>query len=278
MVVWDGAIVGFVFFWLAGLMSELQRSDTLSLDRFLRFRCRRRAFLINYLGSSVSLSLVLMLPAMTGMAAGLVLSRGPGMLLLFPLVAAFFLMMTAVTYQFRGWLASMMENPRRRRTIMAVVPILFILLFQLPNIWINRLDEPALTSPTKELPDLTELPDTLDEGYATARMVNMIAPPGWLAYGAEAAADGRAWPAWAGVFGMVFIGAASLRQPTEPHSVVSRRFRQRTTPAPSAIPAVPSGRTVAARVHRVDGCRFLGVGRVSCVAVTGFRSWMRASN
>ena len=34
---------------------------------------------------------------------------------------------------------------------------------RIPSIWINRLDEPALTSPTKELPDLSELPDALDE-------------------------------------------------------------------------------------------------------------------
>ena len=78
MVVWDGAIVGFVFFWMVGLMSELQRSDALSLDRFLYLPVSPAgAFLINYLGSSVSLSLVLMLPAMTGLSAGLVLSRGP---------------------------------------------------------------------------------------------------------------------------------------------------------------------------------------------------------
>jgi 2-haloacid dehalogenase len=34
---------------------------------------------------------------------------------------------------------------------------------RIPNVWINRLDEHPLTSPTRELPDLTELPDTLDE-------------------------------------------------------------------------------------------------------------------
>lgn len=34
---------------------------------------------------------------------------------------------------------------------------------RLPNIWINRLDEHPATSPTRELPDLTELADTLDE-------------------------------------------------------------------------------------------------------------------
>ena len=40
----------------------------------------------------------------------------------------------------------------------------------------------------------------------------MIAPPGWLAYGAEAAADGRVWPPLAGVLGMGLIGAVSLRR------------------------------------------------------------------
>jgi 2-haloacid dehalogenase len=34
---------------------------------------------------------------------------------------------------------------------------------RLPNIWINRLDEHPETTPTRELPDLAELPDTLDE-------------------------------------------------------------------------------------------------------------------
>jgi ABC-2 type transport system permease protein len=279
MVVWDGAIVGFVFFWLVGLMSELQRSDALSLDRFLYLPVSpTSAFLINYLGSSVSLSLVLMLPAMTGMSAGLVLSRGRGMLLLFPLVAAFFLMMTAVTYQFRGWLASMMENPRRRRTIMTVVPILFILLFQLPNIWFNlgpgarerrearRRPSPALNS---------------DDGYAKARLVSMIVPPGWLAYGAEAAADGRAWPAWAGVFGMGLIGAISLRRA---YGTTLRLYRGefdrgRRPTSSSPVPAVSSGHAMAARRSSALMERRLPwvSERVSSVALTGFRSWMRAS-
>ncbi|HWE83108.1 MAG TPA: HAD family hydrolase [Gaiellaceae bacterium] len=34
---------------------------------------------------------------------------------------------------------------------------------RIPNVWINRLGEHAETSPTRELPDLTELPDTVDE-------------------------------------------------------------------------------------------------------------------
>lgn len=34
---------------------------------------------------------------------------------------------------------------------------------RLPNVWINRLGEHPETTPTRELPDLVELPDTLDE-------------------------------------------------------------------------------------------------------------------
>ncbi|HEY4347619.1 MAG TPA: HAD family hydrolase [Gaiellaceae bacterium] len=34
---------------------------------------------------------------------------------------------------------------------------------KIPNIWINRLGEHAQTAPTRELPDLTELPATADE-------------------------------------------------------------------------------------------------------------------
>jgi ABC-2 type transport system permease protein len=267
MVVWDAAIAGFVFFWMVGLMSELQRSDALSLDRFLHLPVSPTgAFLINYLGSSVSLGLVLMLPAMTGLSAGLVLSRGRGMLLLFPLVAAFFLMMTAVTYQFRGWLASMMENPRRRRAILTAVPVLFVLAFQIPNLWNN------LSPGARERRDaraqarraIATLDDDLaagritreeynerrpvtparssDDAYETTRLVNMIAPPGWLAYGAEAAAEGRAWPALAGVLGMGLIGAVSLRRAYGTTlRLYTGDFDTRRRPAPPAITVASSG-------------------------------------
>ena len=185
------------------------------------------------------------------------------MLLLFPLVAAFFLMMTAVTYQFRGWLASMMKNPRRRRTIIAVVPVLFILAFQLPNMWNNL--GPGARERREARAEARRASETLDkdlaagritreeydrrrpappparssdDDYATARLVNMIVPPGWLAYGAEAAADGRVWPALAGVLGMGLIGAVSLRRA---YGTTLRLYRgdfdRGRRRAPSAIPA-----------------------------------------
>ncbi|MEJ2246045.1 MAG: ABC transporter permease, partial [Acidobacteriota bacterium] len=44
------------------------------------------------------------------------------------------------------------------------------------------------------------------------RIVNMVAPPGWLPYGVTAAAEGRYFPVLACIFGMGLIGTASLRR------------------------------------------------------------------
>ncbi len=74
-------------------------------------------------------------PAMIALAIGLVVAKGPAMLLQFPLLAAFILMVTALTYQFQGWLALLMANPRRRRTVIVLVMMGFVLLVQIPNLF-----------------------------------------------------------------------------------------------------------------------------------------------
>ena len=51
---WDGMIVAFIFFWIIGLMSELQRTDSLSLSKFLHLPLSvSGVFFINYLSSLV---------------------------------------------------------------------------------------------------------------------------------------------------------------------------------------------------------------------------------
>jgi ABC-2 type transport system permease protein len=244
MAVWDGVVACFIFFWLIGLLSELQRTELLSLDNFMHLPVSPSgAFLINYAGSSIGLSLILYLPLAIGLGIGLTLSRGPAMLLLFPLIVAFFLMVTAITHQFRGWLASMMTNPRRRRTIIAVVSLSFILVFQIPNILTNF--NPGGRAKRHErresLNEFAALKKEFDAGQITKeeyekrnsaklavwksdrkreeeknleifRSVNMVAPPGWLPYGAAAAAEGRSLPALAGIAGMGLIALISLRR------------------------------------------------------------------
>ena len=75
------------------------------------------AFLINYISSLLRLSLIFFGPVMLGFALALVFVKGILLLPVLPALAAFLLMVTALTYQFQGWLAALMSNPRRRRTV-----------------------------------------------------------------------------------------------------------------------------------------------------------------
>ena len=103
LYVWDGLVVAFLFFWLIGLITDLQRAEAVSLEKFMHLPVSLTgAFVLNYLSSLLRLSLIVFVPAMTGLGLGLVFSWGPVMLLVFPLLAGFLLMVTALTYQFQG--------------------------------------------------------------------------------------------------------------------------------------------------------------------------------
>jgi ABC-2 type transport system permease protein len=53
---WDALILGFLFFWALGLLTELQRTEPISLAKFLHLPVSAGgAFLINYLSSLVRL-------------------------------------------------------------------------------------------------------------------------------------------------------------------------------------------------------------------------------
>ena len=83
---WDGLAVPFLMFWLIGLMTELQRAEALSLDKFLHLPVSLQGvFLINYLSSLVSFTMLFFLPAALALCLALVFAKGPVMLVLFPL-------------------------------------------------------------------------------------------------------------------------------------------------------------------------------------------------
>lgn len=243
MLIWDGIVIAFLFFWMTELLIELQRSELLSLDKFLHLPVSlSSAFMINYVGSVSSAGAIVFLPLMIGLAIGLVISKGAGMLLLFPLIAAFALMVTALTHQFRGWLASLMVNQRRRRTIISVATLVFILLVQIPNIvnftsgrWRNRPGSTQGVQLTKEIQELDRALATREitrEEYRrkvaalrapsqqenwrfvqeVAGVANRFVPLGWLPYGAAAALDGSFVPGLLGTVGLALIGAGSLRR------------------------------------------------------------------
>src|SRR5262249_34856943 len=72
LYVWDGLVAAFLFFWMIGLLTDLQRAEVLSLTKFLHLPVPlSRAFFINYLSSLLSVNLLLFGPPMVGLCLGL---------------------------------------------------------------------------------------------------------------------------------------------------------------------------------------------------------------
>ncbi|MFL5330701.1 MAG: hypothetical protein ACJ8C4_17505 [Gemmataceae bacterium] len=245
MYAWDGLVGAFSMFWVIGIVTELQRSEALSLDKFLHLPVSlKSAFFINYISSLMAFSLIVFVPAALGLTIGLAVSHGLVMLAQLPVVFAFFLMVTALTYQFRGWLASIMTNPRRRRNVVMIATTLLILISQTPNIINMSVNHGYTPSDTEGLTEeLTRLNAAVSRGEITqqqaqeqfqavtkahserlaksaqasmnqmertAEVLNMAIPLGWLPFGAKSIADRTYWPAALGFLAMTFIGCASL--------------------------------------------------------------------
>ncbi len=250
MLTIDGLTAMFLVAWMIGLMTELQRTDALSIDKFLHLPVSPvGAFLINYVSSLFCLSLILFVPGMVGLILGMACADGPQMLLGLPLLAAFVMAISALTYQFQGWLASLMTNPRRRRTVIVVVTMCFILIFQVPNL-LNltlqpgqkiaeghkqlqeqkqqRLDDinKELTSGRVKLDEAVREREAAEQAYLAAvksedeqetaktfeiaRLVNTVLPPCWLALGTAELSQGRFLPGLFGGMGLALIGSLSL--------------------------------------------------------------------
>jgi hypothetical protein len=204
-LMWDGLALTFLLLWTVGLMTELQRSEIIDLSRLMHLPVSlRSAFLLNYLASHFCFSLAVMVPPMLGLVVGLIWSRGFSMVLLLPLVAGFFFMVTAWTYRLRGWLAGLMMNPRRRRAIIMGMTLLFVLLAQLPNLVVNvgmRGHESTLKDPVKQA-----------QIKHVGRLLHNVVPLLWLPNGARTLAVNQFWPALAGAAGSLLVGAWGLHR------------------------------------------------------------------
>ncbi len=135
LLVWCGLTAALTFFWSIGVVTELQRSDAITIHSLLHLPASMLgAHLYNYLTSFVSVSLLVVLPPMIGLASASVVVLGPQMLVLFPLIAGYVGFLTALTYQLRGWLATMIHDKRKQRNIIVLLTISFALFAQVPNL------------------------------------------------------------------------------------------------------------------------------------------------
>jgi hypothetical protein len=313
LYLWDGLVVVFLFFWGIGLMTELQRTESLSLSKFLHLPVSvASAFAINYVSSLLRLSLILFVPAMLAVALALVFTKGWLLLAVLPLLVAFLLMITAVTYQFQGWLAALMTNPRRRRNVVVAATALFVLVFQLPNLlnfmspWQQRANQSqALSDELQKLQgefqsgqfdaqehvrrqnELMEQHKAASEEAArissrrlakTAAIVNLVLPLGWLPLGVMHVAEGKFVPALLGMLGMTLIGAASLwRSYVTTVRIYQGGFtRGRKIPAAKVANLVPLTKLAKPRANLLEARIPWLSEQISAVMLASLRSLLRA--
>ncbi|HUR21388.1 MAG TPA: ABC transporter permease [Vicinamibacterales bacterium] len=277
MFVWFGLTAAFLLFWIIGLISELQRSETIDLQRLMHLPVQLgQIFVVNYVASLLAISVLLYVPASVGLGVGLAISRGPRMLLMIPLALSMVFMVSSWTYLLRGWLATLMNNPRRRRAIVMGLTMTLILIAQAPNIYFNlikRSDRKARRAESQEQRDARQAQE-LSEFQALLRW-QVAVPPLWVSAGAQPLVEGRPLPAVLGLLGCVGVGVLGLRR------AYRSTLRFYTGDSGGAAPAASTAQAPASRAGR-DSAAFLERGlpgvpeHAAAVAVASFRTMLRA--
>ncbi len=173
LIALDGVLGVFLFMWTFGLVVELQRSDTLDFRKMMYLPVSlRMIYFLNFLVSLVTPTTILFAPPLLALVLALSLRLGAPLLLGVPLVVMFFLMVGAWAYYVRGLLAIVMQNKRRRRMILTLLPVFFVVLAQLPNLFLN------LSQGRFEDQDFSNA-----EVASIMVALNIYIPFGWLPYG-----------------------------------------------------------------------------------------------
>ena len=283
--VWFGLTALFLFVWLLGLMTEVQRSESIDLQRLLHLPVALgQLFVMNYLASHLTLSILLFVPAMMGLALGLTFARGPVMLLLVPLALSLVFLVSAWSYCLRGWLAAMMTNPRRRRSIIMGITLAIMLLAQAPNFYFNvfQRQRPAPASSTRT-PEEAQRQARERLAAETAKFEQLLAvakfiPFLWLPVGAGSLAEGSVWPAVLGALGGGALGALGLRRAYRSTMRFYHGEIGGSTPAKLESPESLAAAVTTARANaRFLEMRLPGVPEpAAALALATFRSQLRA--
>ncbi|MBI2479089.1 MAG: hypothetical protein HYV60_10785 [Planctomycetia bacterium] len=309
MLTWDVIVVVFLLTWTIGLITELQKSELLSLERLLHLPLSLSGtFFLNYASSLLSLPILVFLPGMLGLAIACVIAHGPLILTILPLLASFILFVTALTYQFRGWLAMLMENKRRRKSIIVAITAVFVLMMQAPQL-LNfafignngRRDtqgakeyQEGVEALTRQLQageisseENTRQMRLLDEQRKQRRteakarsyqtiveyvlLGNQVVPFGWFPYGVRAAAMGNAVPGLLASAAMFGVGGLSLRR----SYTGTLRFYTGTGSVAKRVAAKKVSATRPAKNSLDLQLPFLSE-HTTAVALASFRSLLRA--
>ena len=281
MLVWLVITLLFLLVWMIGLMTELQRSETIDLQKLMHLPVALgQMFAINYLASHFSLSLVLVVPMMVGLGLGLALRRGPEMILLIPLALSMVVMVTAWTYCLRGWLATMMSNPRRRRTVIMCITLAFVVLAQGPNLYFNVLQRKNFSGHAQTPAQRQEQNLQAYQSFENLLAVQGFLPPLWVPVGAQALVAGNPVPALLGTLGCAGLAALGLLRAYRNTLAFYQGGASHTTAAKKYVSTEAARATASRRNKNATGFLEYSIPLVSeqsaALALATLRSLLRA--
>lgn len=214
MLLWDVIVCAFLSFWMMALLTDLQRSELVNLEKFLHLPITLRgAFVLNYLSCLVSPAILMLLPLSVGYGIAMMFRTHPAMFWTVPLTMAFLFMVSTITYQFRGWIARLMENKRRQGTVIAVVIAVFVLSIQgiaVGLAFAKRGDGNHQQTNVTAADSVRQKQEQMQKIVRLGNQLNLAIPAGWLPLGIQAAARGNVLLPGVFVLGMTGIGALSL--------------------------------------------------------------------
>ncbi len=126
-------IYGISWFW--GLVMEVQRSDIIDIRKMVHFPVPMwMVNAINFLVSMVGFTSAFYIGAATGLIAGIYHNTGSGLFSATLAAMLFFFLSSAWAYYLRGLLVVWMENKRRRRFLLTVLPFFFMTIGFAPTL------------------------------------------------------------------------------------------------------------------------------------------------
>ncbi len=248
--VWLGASGIFLFLWTIGLLAELQRSEMIDLQKLMHLPVRLgQVFTINYIVSHLSTGFIITFPAIMGLVIGTVFSCGAIMILLLPLATGMIFMVTAWTYCLRGWLSTLMSNPRKRRTVTTMIMFFFILISQGPNLYFNVMRRSMHVNYSKDpavmKSQLEAQKSATHQKLDALKAAQMYFPPLWLAWGAQELKDGNVLPAIGGAAGCWLLAALGLRRA---YTGTLKYYRGDSKTGATAMSSMPANTSSAPKI------------------------------
>ncbi len=270
MLVIDAIVLGFLFFWVLGILTEIQRAESIDLQRLLHLPVTLKdVFIVNFIASHFTLGVFLAVPLFVGLTAGLAFARDLRLLILLPLYLCFLFLISAWTYCLRGWLVRLMVNPRRRRTIVIVLTMVVVLGAQAPNLFFNVFHR---RGPGRDQDPGAAMQRNWDQLQAALKPAHYLAPPLWVGWGATRAADGNGWPALGAVVICLAGGVAGLSRAYR-STLSFYRGEGKAGPAKEPGPALGE---VGAIPRPLEGTLPLVPADVSAATLAFWRSMLRA--